>query len=656
MTVLQTEIKTSKAKKSTRKTPPIAKDAQALAQVLEQTPIEYVPLSRLVKSPLNVRLIPYSVDSVTSLANTIESIGLLQNLVAHDIEDGQIGVAAGGRRLAALNMLVERGVYQADVPVAVKRVPQELAVAASMTENGERKDMHPAEQIVGFRSMAAEGKTPAQIGDLLGYSSRHVQRGLKLANLAPTLLDALSKDEINLEQCQILALEDSQERQAQVWEQAQQTYNKCPSNWQLRNLITEQEVSIANNAKFIFVGYDALEAAGAVIRTDLFSDEGEGWIDRALLDRLTVEKLEAIALAIQESEGWSWCEHQIGPVSYWDEVSRKYNMISAPTPVYTESEQSQINKLTVALEETETHDDENDIQQRIEDIESTAVIRAWTAEQKAQSGVVVSFNYGDLIIYRGVIQRENTAPAETPQNNLAQISPAPKDKGLSAALITSLSSERTLAVMAALVQNPAVALALHTHSMALNVFHHEYATSVLKTSLDIKRHILLKNSPASEEGEANRVLKNLHNLWESRLPENWQLDFSWLLTWDQAEVIALLTYCVGLALDAVRCHAGMDGKVGGELLSVENALEFELRDWWQPTKENYFGRISKEQMSEALIINGKEPQAASVLKMKKGDAAQLAADEIAQTRWVPECLLPMDETVSLSFTDDSAAA
>lgn len=649
-----TESKAKSVKKSTRNATVVANDAQALAQVLEQTTIEYVPLSNLVKSPLNVRLIPYSVESVTSLANTIASIGLLQNLVAHDLEGGLIGVAAGGRRLAALTMLVERGVYQADVPVAIKRVPEELAVAASMTENGERKDMHPAEQIVGFRTLAAEGKTPAQIGDLLGYSSRHVQRGLKLASLAPALLEALAKDEITLEKCQILVLEDSQERQAQVWEQAQQVFGKSPQNYQLRNLITEQEVSIKNNKKFAFVGSDELAAAGAVIRTDLFSDENEGWIDRALLDRLTLEKLEAIAVTIQECEGWSWCAYQIDPIGRWGEDLRKYNIMPEPAPVYTESEQSHIDTLTAALEDTETHDDENDIQQQIEDVESAASIRGWTAEQKAQSGVVVSFDGGDLTFQRGVILRGNIAQTETPQNNLAQISPTPK--GLSATLITSLSSERTLAVMAALVQNPAVALVLHTHSMALKVFFGQYASSVLKTSMDIKRHTLLGNAPASEEGEANRVLENLHNQWEARLPENWQLDFSWLLTWDQAEVIALLTYCVGLSLDAVRCHAGMDGKVGGELVSVENALEFDLRQWWQPTKENYFGRISKEQMSEALIAIEKDAQAASVLKMKKGDAAHLAAVEVAQTRWVPECLLPMDETVSLSSTDDSAAA
>ncbi|MGE4781460.1 ParB/RepB/Spo0J family partition protein [Yersinia enterocolitica] len=651
-----TESKAKSVKKSTRKAPAAAHDVQALAQVLEQTAIEYVPLSRLVKSPLNVRLIPYSVESVTSLANTIASIGLLQNLVAHDLDSGLIGVAAGGRRLAALNMLVERGEYQPDTPVAIKRVPEALAVAASMTENGERKEMHPAEQIVGFRSLADEGKTPAQIGDLLGYSSRHVQRGLKLASLAPALLEALAKDEITLEKCQILALEDNQERQVDVWEQAQQVFGRSPQNYQLRNLITEQEVSIKNNQKFAFVGSDELAAAGVVVRTDLFSDEDEGWIDRALLDRLTLEKLEAIAVAIQECEGWSWCAHQMDPIGNWGEDARQYKLMSDPTPVYTESEQSHIDTLTAALEATETYDDENDIQQQIEDVESAASIRGWTAEQKAQSGVVVSFDSGDLTFQRGVILRGNIAQTETPQNNFAQISPTPKEKGLSSALVSSLSSERTLAVMAALVQNPAVALALHTHSMALKVFFAEYSSSVLKTRLEIKRHTLLSNAPASEEGEAHRVLENLHNQWEARLPEDWQYDFSWLLTWDQAEVIALLAYCVGQSLDGVVCHANSGGKIGNELVSVENALAFELRDWWQPTQENYFGRISKEQMSQALTAIGKAPQAASVLKMKKGDAAHLTAVEIAQTRWVPECLLPLDETVSLSSTDDSAAA
>ncbi len=62
--------------------------------------------------------------------------------------------------------------------------------------------------------------------------------------------------------------------------------------------------------------------------------------------------------------------------------------------------------------------------------------------------------------------------------------PKTKEKGLSSALITSLSAERTLAVMGALVENPTVAL--HTHTLAVKVFGSRYAGSLLQTSLTPK--------------------------------------------------------------------------------------------------------------------------------------------------------------------------
>ncbi|MCP6269580.1 hypothetical protein NL475_26290, partial [Klebsiella pneumoniae] len=91
-----------------------------------------------------------------------------------------------------------------------------LAMVASMVENNQRVAMHPAEQISGFRTLSEEGKTPAQIGDLLGYSARHVQRMLKLANLAPELITLLAEDKLDVEQCQALSLESDPARQVQV--------------------------------------------------------------------------------------------------------------------------------------------------------------------------------------------------------------------------------------------------------------------------------------------------------------------------------------------------------------------------------------------------------------------------------------------------------
>ncbi len=248
-----TKCEPETTRKASRKS--VKTQETVLSALLAQTEEVSVPLASLIKSPLNVRTVPYSAESVSELAESIKGVGLLQNLVVHALPGDRYGVAAGGRRLAALNMLAERGIIPADWPVRVKVIPQELATAASMTENGQRRDMHPAEQIAGFRAMAQEGKTPAQIGDLLGYSPRHVQRMLKLADLAPVILDALAEDRITTEHCQALALENDTARQVQVFEAA------CQSGWggkpevqTIRRLVTESEVAVAGNSKFRFVG------------------------------------------------------------------------------------------------------------------------------------------------------------------------------------------------------------------------------------------------------------------------------------------------------------------------------------------------------------------------------------------------------------------
>ncbi|HBV7085030.1 TPA: ParB/RepB/Spo0J family partition protein, partial [Klebsiella pneumoniae] len=196
---------------------------------------------------------------------------LLQNLVVHNLPDGRCGVAAGGRRLKALQLLQSENRIDAGYQVMVKKVPDELAVAASMAENEQQMAMHPSEQIAGFRTLAEQGKTAAQIGDLLGFGTRHVQRMLKLTELAPEILAALAKDEITTEHCQALALESDQKRQVEVLESARKrSWNNEASVSSIRNLIISEEVS-TNGDKFRFVGEAAFSPDE--IRVDLFSSE-----------------------------------------------------------------------------------------------------------------------------------------------------------------------------------------------------------------------------------------------------------------------------------------------------------------------------------------------------------------------------------------------
>ena len=84
--------------------------------------IREIPLSRLALAPENVRKTPPDPRADAELKASIAALGLLENLVvrsdASDTEDAErYAVVAGGRRLKAMQALVEDKVLDADHPV-----------------------------------------------------------------------------------------------------------------------------------------------------------------------------------------------------------------------------------------------------------------------------------------------------------------------------------------------------------------------------------------------------------------------------------------------------------------------------------------------------------------------------------------------------------
>ncbi len=604
-----------------------------LSALLAQTEEVSVPLASLIKSPLNVRTVPYSVESVSELAESIKGVGLLQNLVVHTLPGDRYGVAAGGRRLAALNMLAERGILTADWPVRVKVIPQELATAASMTENGHRRDMHPAEQIAGFRAMAQEGKTPAQIGDLLGYSPRHVQRMLKLADLAPVILDALAEDRITTEHCQALALENDTARQVQVFEAA------CQSGWGgkpdvrvIRNLITESEVAVAGNSKFRFVGADAFSPDE--LRTDLFSDDGDGYVDRVALDAALLEKLQAVAEHLREAEGWEWCAGRMEPVGECREDAGTYRCLPEPDAVLTEAEEERLNELMTRYDALENQCEESDLlEAEMKLMRCMAKVRAWTPEMRTGSGVVVSWRYGNVCVQRGVQLRSEDDAADD-ADRTEQVQEKASVEEISLPLLTKMSSERTLAVQAALMQQPDKSLALLAWTLCLNVFGSGAYSKPAQISLECKHYSLTSDAPSGKEGAAFMAMMAEKARLAALLPEGWSRDMTTFLSLSQEVLLSLLSFCTACSIHGVQTReCGHTSR--SPLDTLESAIGFHMRDWWQPTKANFFGHLKKPQVIAALNEAGLSGAARDAEKMKKGDAAEHAEFHMKDNRWVP---------------------
>ncbi|EEW9524047.1 ParB/RepB/Spo0J family partition protein [Escherichia coli] len=629
MSVTKSEPKSTR--KASRK---LAKTQETvLSALLAQTEEVSVPLASLIKSPLNVRTVPYSAESVSELADSIKGVGLLQNLVVHTLPGDRYGVAAGGRRLAALNMLAERGIIPADWPVCVKVIPQELATAASMTENGHRRDMHPAEQIAGFRAMAQEGKTPAQIGDLLGYSPRHVQRMLKLADLAPVILDALAEDRITTEHCQALALENDTARQVQVFEAA------CQSGWggkpevqTIRRLVTESEVAVAGNSKFRFVGADAFSPDE--LRTDLFSDDGDGYVDRVALDAALLEKLQAVAEHLREAEGWEWCAGRMEPVGECREDAGTYRCLPEPEAVLTEAEEECLNELMARYDALENQCEESDLlAAEMKLMRCMAKVRAWTPEMRAGSGVVVSWRYGNVCVQRGVqLRSEDDAAADADRTEQVQEKASVEE--ISLPLLTKMSSERTLAVQAALMQQPDKSLALLAWTLCLNVFGSGAYSKPAQISLECKHYSLTSDAPSGKEGAAFMAMMAEKARLAALLPEGWSRDMTTFLSLSQEVLLSLLSFCTACSIHGVQTReCGHTSR--SPLDTLESAIGFHMRDWWQPTKANFFGHLKKQQIIAALNEAGLSGAARDAEKMKKGDAAEHAEFHMKDNRWVP---------------------
>lgn len=666
VTNVKAASKTSKAAKNPKKTGQEA----AIEQALANTPVEMVPFSQLALSPLNVRKAEPDPVKLQELADTIKAVGVLHNLIVHRLPEGQLGAAAGGRRFRALNILLVAGAIAPDYAVPVKIVGDDVAEVISAIENLQTESMHPADQIMSFSRISASGKTAAEIGAAMGYSTKHVQKFLRLAGMAPALLAELAEDNINVDQLVALSASEDHERQQNTWKNAYGIY-KTPK--ELRNEVLRGEVAAVGNRLLEFVGRDVYEQAGGGFRYDLFTDEG--FIsDTVLLQTLTRQKLTDLAVGIAQAEGWKWSEGRTDGISTYGDDAQKYLLLNLPHNELTPEESARFDVLDRQLEVLSEQDDSDDAdhdalelaaeacQAEMSAIEKAAENRAWTDDVRANGGVVVSLNGKNVYVRRGVMLRNDIPEVEKKagvNNTLTSIrteggsEESEQPKPLSAVLAKSLSSERTLAVQAALAEQPQMALIIFVHDCLKSTFNHRsYALSTLKVTLHAKTGLMLDNAPTSADGLAMQHLTAMHDAWQKMLPEDWHKSWDWLLTWDTQQLIAIMGYCLAKTLDgASERLSDKGGKAGKDLEPVEALLNFTLRDWWQPTKANFFGRISKELISDSLSQAGLGGASRDVLKMKKGDAAERAEEEVSQTHWVPDCLLPVIAPSALPESD-----
>ena len=671
----------SQTKAKTTKPPVAVKTADAATNAIAMTQdLRMIPLDQLELSPLNVRKVAASDADDAELLASIRENGIKQNLVVHALPEGKFAVDAGGRRLKALKQLANDGIIPNVHPVSCLVEDEQNAIVTSTTENLQRAAMHPADQFEAFAQMIAEGRKEDDIALKFGVSVDLVRRRLKLARIAPELVEQFRAGEMTLECVMAFTLTDDHDRQLTVWNAVKDSYHIHPQS--IKRQLTETAHS-ASSSIGRFVGIEAYEAAGGVLLRDLFDDNAAAHMENPeLLERLAVEKLQDAAKVFEDD--WKWVEVHLS-VDYgaFRSFGRVYPQDIEPDADLLAEENALMareEELAAANDGADWTDAEADeyyaIEPRLREIEALQKARQpYAAADQAIAGCVVTIGHdGTLRVEKGLVRPEDIPVAaeqsEDPVDGDAEIAvtrpnvapptssaPVPvsdpattlrKADGISQSLADDLRASRQHILRAHLAADYDVAFDAMLYALCEQALSRSYGTEALNISVS---PFLAQNR---EILHSDTVAQKMLDALEQDLAVEWMAlekpdDFQAMSALPLLQKQALFAWAVGLS---IKPQLLSDNHPTPIIEEIGARLDVDVATCWRPTASTYWGRVNKgHAVSMARKLVG-DDYAEERSRERKGDIAtameRAFAENAAETegfdaavasktaRWLPE--------------------
>ncbi|HTP61620.1 MAG TPA: ParB/RepB/Spo0J family partition protein [Burkholderiales bacterium] len=175
------------------------KDAMTTLPVGAIRPGKYQPRTRMDEQALK------------ELAASIGAQGLMQPLLVRPIGREQYELIAGERRWRAAQLA-----GLAEVPVLVREVPDNAALAMALIENIQREDLNPIEEAGGLQRLVEEFRmTHEQAADAVGRSRSATTNLLRLLKLAKPVQSMLMQGALEMGHARaLLALDGARQIEA----------------------------------------------------------------------------------------------------------------------------------------------------------------------------------------------------------------------------------------------------------------------------------------------------------------------------------------------------------------------------------------------------------------------------------------------------------
>jgi ParB family transcriptional regulator, chromosome partitioning protein len=133
-------------------------------------------------------------DALNELAESIKVQGILQPILVRPVGPDQYEIIAGERRWRAAHIA-----GLASVPVAIRDIPDDAALAAALIENIQREDLNPLEEATGIQRLIDEfSMTHETAAKAVGRSRTAVTNLLRLLNLTEPVRELLLANQIDM--------------------------------------------------------------------------------------------------------------------------------------------------------------------------------------------------------------------------------------------------------------------------------------------------------------------------------------------------------------------------------------------------------------------------------------------------------------------------
>lgn len=626
--------------------------------------IKMIPLNKLVQSPRNVRR-HSDAAADAELKASIAARGLLQNLIVRPAAKGKFEVEAGERRRRAMLELVADKTLPRDhaVTCLVIEDADEVAVETSLAENFHRLAMNPADEAQAFAALVEGDASSEDVARRFGLTVRFVEGRLRLARLAPIVFEALASGEITLDMAKAFGATSDQEIQARVFEQVTSAYY-APSPDSIRRMVLSGTVR-GSDPRARLVGRDAYLASGGRIERELFDDDdSESWVDVALLESLAQARMEEHASAVAAEQGLAWVKPTLDTYASHDLVGGLVRLPAEPAPL-TEAEIARLDELdasydehAVVLEDEESAEEAvaaaeaaiEAIERECQDIRNRPPVLA--PELKAEAGMILTLSRDGTPVLQPVFYGEHKDEAEAGDDGIEVVTwdggEGRRRSALSKRLVDELAMQRRDVLALHMASDPGLALDFMVFTLA-DADTHDWrsrSATTLRGGAPAGPIVGFEAKDAPATAALAEFRTGLDESWRSGEDAAARFDaFRLLSDGDRAAWLGFViarTLEASLNMSGERRSAFQDHL--GSLIGIDTA------QWWRPTAANYFDRVSKQVILEALADVGGTELSARFASVKKADLAASAERVFAGTyiteaevreralAWVPDVM------------------